>query len=49
MQGTPRGYKADVTVESTIIPDNTTEEIYILELYLEGQDRQGCLLSIKVS
>ena len=27
----------------------TTEEVYIPELYLEGQDRQECLISIKVS
>ena len=49
MQGTPRGYKAYVTVEATKNPDHTTEEIYIPKMYLEGQDRQRCLLSIKVS
>ena len=49
MQGTPRGYKAYVTVEASKNPDHTTEEIYIPKMYLEGQDRQRCLLSIKVS
>ena len=30
-------------------PYHTTKEVYIPEMYMEGQDRQRCLLPIEVS